>query len=158
MSRKQTSPILHWWHKLSPYPGGRWLVSRLVGFMAPYTGTIGGRILHLEPGFSRVAIKERRKIRNHLNSVHAIALMNLGELASGLAMVSRFDRQTRGIITGLSITYAKKARGVLIAECDGRALNLAEHGDYELESLIRDSSGDVVARCKACWRIGPSKK
>ena len=158
MSKAEASPVLYWWNKLSPYPGGRWLVSRLVGFMAPYTGTIGGRILHLEPGFSRVTIKERRKIRNHLNSVHAIALMNLGELASGLAMVSRFDRQTRGIITGLSITYDKKARGLLTAECDGRELKLDAAGDYELESLIRDSSGDIVARCNANWRIGPSKK
>jgi acyl-coenzyme A thioesterase PaaI-like protein len=149
-------PILKLWHRLEGLPGGKRLFAWLIGRKVPYTGTIGARVVELRPGYARVELRDRRRVRNHFDSIHAVALTNLGELASGLAMTVLVPPQGRWIVTGLATEYVKKARGRLVAECAVEGIDWREPGDFEGEALIRDGSGDVVARVVPRWRIGPS--
>jgi acyl-coenzyme A thioesterase PaaI-like protein len=143
------------WKRLSPWPGGAWLFSRMLGFMVPYTGSISPRVLALGPGHAKVALEDRRRVRNHLRSVHAIALMNLGEVATGLAVLVGSGAGVRGILVGLSMDYLKKARGRLVAECTCEVPQVQAPADYAVAADIRDASGDVVARATARWRLAP---
>ena len=63
----------------------------------------------------------------------------------------------RGILTGLSITYLKKARGRLVAECRCAIPTVSGNVDYEAIATITDAAGDVVARAVARWRLGIQK-
>ena len=125
--------------------------------MTPYSGTIGARVAELEPGWCRVTLRDRRRVRNHLASVHAMALANLAEMASGLAVLVSLPPGVQGIVTGFSVSYLKKARGLLTAECrvSGRGFDVTTEQEYEAPVSITDTQGDVVAHATARWRLRP---
>ena len=143
------------WNRLSPVPGGRWLFNTLFSWMVPYTGSIHPSVTHLEPGRARVVMADRRRVRNHLDSIHAVALANLGEVASGLAMVGALPATARGILVGLEVAYLKKARGTLVADCRCRVPQVTESQEQTVSVDVTDGDGDVVATVTARWLLGP---
>ncbi len=147
--------ILAQWRRLSAFPGGGWLFSKLLAWRAPYSGSVAPRVLLLEPGHALVRIRERRALRQHLGSVHAIAIMNVAELASGLAMLGALPEGMRGIVTKISIEYFKKARGVLVAESRCTVAPGLAEGEYNFASEVHDAAGDVVAHATVTWKLGP---
>lgn len=150
-----TGRVLRLWQRLRGWPGGRWLFSRQVGRIAPYTGTISARVRELAPGYAVVEMRDRRRLRNHLRSLHAIALMNLAEETSGLAMLAGLPESARAILTALSIQYVKKARGTITGQCRCSLPDGSREEEVRLPVELKDCGGDVVARAEARWKVGP---
>jgi acyl-coenzyme A thioesterase PaaI-like protein len=145
------------WDRFRRLPFGERLFSWALGRMVPYSGSIGAVVRELSPGHARVELADRRKVRNHLSSIHAVALMNLAELSTGLALNTGLPDDARGILVRLTIEYVKKARGTLTSECSVEAPKTNERREVEVEAVIRDASGEVVAKAAARWLVGPSE-
>ncbi|HEU4568978.1 MAG TPA: DUF4442 domain-containing protein [Gemmatimonadales bacterium] len=151
--------MLGLWRRLAPWPGGRRLFGWLLGLGIPYSGTIGARIRLLEPGHCVLLLRDRRGLRNHLRSIHAVALTNAGELASGLAMTTALPAGTRAIVTRLATDYVKKARGAIVAECRvADPPRPAVPMEVRVEATLTDLAGDVVARVQATWLVAPPQE
>ena len=156
MSKSLDAPgasVARWWERLSKLPGGKRMFSAVIGRTAPYTGSIGARVEELRPGYARWTLRDRRALRNHLNSIHAVALVNLAEVTSGTAMLMSLPAGTRGIVTSLATTYVKKARGLLTAECRCDLPEVIGETSFDVHAEIRDEAGDVVARATVTWLL-----
>jgi acyl-coenzyme A thioesterase PaaI-like protein len=146
------------WRRLQPLPGGEWLFARIFAYTVPYSGSTKPRIRVLEPGHAEVEIPDRRANRQHLGSVHAIALMNVAEMASGLAMMAGLPDTVRGIVTSLTMTYHKKARGTIRAVSRVTVPTVTEDRDFDVTAECVDPDGTVVATATVRWRLGPDRK
>lgn len=147
------------WNKFGHSVLGRALFNFLLGLIVPYSGSIHAKVLSLGDGKVCIAMNDRRAVRNHLKSIHAIALANLGELASGMAMFSVVPNSTRAIVVDLEIQYLKKARGRLIATGKANPPDIIDEPIKSIvEAEIKDAVGDVVATMNVHWLLSPPIK
>lgn len=152
------SRLVDIYQRLARLPGGRRLFSRLVCFKAPYFGSIGPTLDSLAPGTATATLEHRRRITNHLGTVHAIALCNLAEFVGGLATEASTPRGMRWIPKGMQVEYLAKASGRQRATAHVPALDVREAG-YEAPVTVevRDTRDTVVFRANIDMWISPHK-
>jgi len=109
MSSKNIPPVLALYRRMTRWPLGHWLFSRAVCFKAPYFGSIRPRFVELRPGFCETRMRKRRRVQNHIATVHAIAMANLCELAAGTMTEVSIPSSMRWIPKGMTIRYLAKA-------------------------------------------------
>ena len=143
------------WNLMSGVPGGKAVFSRLVGRMAPYTGSIGAHVTVLRTGYAEVEMADRRAVRNHLDCVHAIALANLAELAGNVALAYSLPDDARFIVSGMEIEYVKKARGTIRAVGEPPVVRSSARAAYDVPVTLRDASGEEVAKAVLHSLVGP---
>lgn len=146
------------WNLVAGLPGGKTLFSKMIGRLAPYTGTIDARVTALRPGFCQAVLADHRGVRNHLASVHAVALVNLAELTGNSAVAYTLPDDARFIVAGLSIDYVKKARGTITATSECPVPLTSDRVEYAVPVTLTDASGDVVARATLRTLVGPKRK
>lgn len=146
-------PVRKWFERACRVPGGRQLFSRALGLYIPYTGTTGAEVMSITDGEAIVRLPDRRRVRNHLESLHAIALANVGEFSTGLAIIGAMSGTGRMILRNLEVEYLRKARYEVIAT--GRAQLPGRPGRHEVvaTSEVRDADGEVVTTVKATWVV-----
>jgi len=161
MQRKIFRPhqILKVWKNFNQVPAGRVAFSRLIGTIIPYTGSVKPVVIELERGAATVEMTDTRSVRNHLNSVHALALANIAEFPAGLCLHTSIPENSRAILVKLEVEYRKKARGTLTSKA--RLANTIEHLEAPthvvVESEVSDSSGSVVAAARTTWLVSPKE-
>lgn len=129
--------------RIARIPLGRHVFSRFVSLRAPYFSTIRPLITELRPGSCTIVMKDRRAVRNHLKTVHAIAMCNLCELTMGMALHPGMPSHLRWIPREMRARYLKKARGTLTGRCEFDPGRL-HTDDNDLLVTVSDSSGDTV--------------
>ena len=151
------SSVLASYRRLSSKPGGRWLFSKLVCFKAPYFASIAPRIEALEPGRGVATIAHRRRVTNHIGTVHAIALCNLAEFVGGLTCDVSIPASMRWIPKGMTVAYLKKAVGTMRATARPEFPPREANEGYELpfEVLVENPQGEAVFKATIAMWVSP---
>lgn len=144
------------WERFNKIPGGNKIFSAIVGQFIPYTGSISPLVQKIHAGQAIVSLRDKRKVRNHLDSIHAIALANLGEFTTGLSVISQLHNDAKAILVKIEVEYLKKARGDLTAEAHSEVpQNFTQDTNILVSAKIRNLQNEVVTVVNATWRIRP---
>jgi acyl-coenzyme A thioesterase PaaI-like protein len=159
MGARRKVSILELYTRLAAKPLGKWMFARLVCWKAPYFSGIAPWIESLEPGRGVAGIAHRRRVTNHLGTVHAIALCNLAEFIGGLTCDASIPPSMRWIPKGMDVRYLKKAIGRMRATATPAFAPHAAADGYELpfDVVIEDSQGDAVLRAVIAMWVSPRK-
>ncbi len=126
--------------RMRRWPFGLWLFSRIICFKAPYFGSISPLITQLESGLCEASMKHRRKVTNHIGTVHAIALCNLAELCAGMCTEASVPKGMRWIPKSMQVEYLKKAEGTMQARARFAEALRFSTTPYEAISLVSVSN------------------
>ena len=152
------SIILKLWQTFSKRMGGKWLVSKIVCFKAPYFNSIKPRFTIIRAGHVELYFKKRRAVLNHLNTVHAIAMCNAAELAAGTCLDVSLDRRLRWIPVGMDVKYLKKATTDLRAICHVDDYKWSSPQDVIMQVNLIDTEGTEVFLANITMRISSKTK
>jgi acyl-coenzyme A thioesterase PaaI-like protein len=129
-----------------PLVGDR-LFSFAFSQVAPYFWSIRPRFTVIEPNHAEVVIPKRRGVKNHIGTVHAIALCNGLEAAMGVLAEASIPSDKRWIPKGMEVSYTAKATTDItcIAETDP---------EQWTGGALPDLGGDVPVRVRGVREDG----
>jgi acyl-coenzyme A thioesterase PaaI-like protein len=145
------SQVLSLWRTCTSIPVvGERLFSFAFARKAPYFSSVRPRFTVIEPNHAELVVPDRRRVHNHLGTVHAIALCNGLEAAMGALAEATIPSSRRWIPKGMTVSYTAKAVGDItcIAETDAgqwtssepdlpvRVRGVDPHGRVVIEGVI----------------------
>lgn len=136
------------YRRLEAYPQGRRLFSLVFEQAAPYFRTSRPRFTELRPNYAELRVAKRRRVQNHLGTVHVIAICNGLEAAMGALAEATVPQGRRWIPKGMSVDYTAKATSDIrcIAETDPQQWTI---GDAEVSEV-----SEVAVRVRALREDG----
>ena len=140
-----------------PNSVARWIFSRIICYMAPYFRTIKPLFLELRPCYSRVLLKRRWSVTNHLGTVHAIAMCNLAEYAAGIMLEASIPPHLRWIPKGMTVSYQKIAKGSVVGICEILPEDMVP-GELPMTVSVRDENKDEVFKAVITMHLSERKK
>jgi acyl-coenzyme A thioesterase PaaI-like protein len=149
-------PLLDTYRSFTRLPLGAFAFDTTLAFTAPFNASVSPAVKVLEPGRAVLEMTDRPWRRNHVGSVHAMALGTLAEITANLALLASLPEGAQMIPTSFHIDFTKKARGKVVAACSfDRELLGGRPESLQLEVELVDAHGDVVARtaqtCRLRW-------
>lgn len=147
------------YERMRRWPAGQWLFTRAICFKAPYFASIRPLITVLEPGRCEATLRHRRRVTNHLGTVHAIALCNLAELVGGMMTEASLPDGMRWIPKGMTVEYVKKAVGTMRAVATPAIPIVASDAGYELPTqvVVTGPAGETVFRATISMWMSPKR-
>lgn len=155
-----SASLLSLYQRITRWPCGQWLFSRAVCLRAPYFATIAPYFVALEPGRCEVRMPDRRRVHNHIGTVHAIALCNLAELSAGVMAEVTLPPDARWIPKGMSVEYLSRAKGSMHAVATPETpLGEVDNGrEWPVVVEVTDPTGTPVFRAHITMWVSPRKK
>jgi acyl-coenzyme A thioesterase PaaI-like protein len=150
-------PTLRSWQKRSGSRFGRWLFARKVCRRAPYVRSLQPRFVELRPALCKVAVANRKGVRDSRGAVHALAIGNLCELAAGMVTEVTIPTTLSWTTRGMTIEYLRKARTGVTATSRLDKTEWSDAQNVGVPVSVVDDNGAEVVRAVISINVSASK-
>lgn len=135
--------LLKLYTKWAARPFGKQLFSFYAARKAPYFSSVSPFVADLGTGYCEVHLKKRKRLQNHIGTMHVIAIANGLEMAMGFMAEASIPKHMRWIPKGMDIQYV--AKGETDIRCFARLKDNAwALGDLPIEVVALDSHNTPV--------------
>lgn len=137
--------------------------SLVMGQIVPFVGTARLRIEELSDRRAVVSVKNRRRVQNHLHTVHAAAMALIAETASGFVVGMNVPDDRVPVIKSMRVDFLKRARGAMraVAELTDEqraAIAREQKGEVTVQVRVEDGEGKEPIACAMIWAWTPKRR
>jgi acyl-coenzyme A thioesterase PaaI-like protein len=132
------------------------LLTKLFSTHVKFAGTTGIKLESVDNRRTRLILKNKKKVQNHIGGIHAIAAGVLAESATGIAFGMNVPDNKIPLLKSLTINYKRRMQGDLAANATMTAEQIKEvetqdKGDMLIPVSIKDESGEEPVECFMQW-------
>ncbi len=137
--------------------------SLVMGQIVPFVGTARLRIEELSDRRAVVSVQNRRRVQNHLHTVHAAAMALIAETASGFVVGMNVPDDRVPVIKSMRVDFLKRARGAMraVAELTDEqraAIAREQKGEVAVQVRVEDGEGKEPIACAMIWAWTPKRR
>ncbi len=140
-----------------------WLLNYALGSTIKFIGTAGVKCQLLTQEKSVFTLKNKKKVRNHIGSVHAAATSLIAETASGLVLGMNIPDDKVPVLKSMHIDYVKRSTGNLqavatITQSQIEDLHSVEKGELSIAVVVTDQASVEPVKCEMIWAWTPKTR
>ena len=145
----------------------KWLRGKLMdialGSTIKFIGTAGVHCDELTQERAVFTLKNRKKVRNHIGTVHAAATSLLAETASGMVLGMSIPDDKIPLLKTMHIDYVKRSTGNLkaiatITQEQVEKLHQEDKGNMDISVIVTDDASIEPVECLMTWAWVPKRK
>ncbi len=138
----------------------QWLRYRLLSFAlgktVKFVGTASVKCEHLSEKKSVFSLKNKKKVRNHIGTIHAAASALVAETATGMALAMHIPDGKIPVLKSMHIDYVKRSTGGLTATAqltDDQIMQLhtLDKGEMRIACQVIDDQQVEPINCQMDW-------
>jgi len=143
-----------------PRPLASRALSALIGRAVPFVGTSDVKMLELSAERAVVRLENRRRVQNHIKTLHAAAMVLAAETASGMVVGMSVPDDKIPLMKSLTVDYVAKNRGGLtvtatLDDDTRRRIESDDAGEVDVPVVAVDDEGTETIRCRMLWAWRP---
>jgi len=125
--------------------------SKIMGLVIPFSAKSKFNVEKLEEGYMKVSLPYIKANMNHIKTHHALAMSELGELATGVCLAYSLPSNSQVILKSLNTEYLKKGKGKLVVEAKFDLDKIEDRGDVVFDIKIKNKAKETVAKAQYIW-------
>jgi acyl-coenzyme A thioesterase PaaI-like protein len=128
----------------------------LFNSMVKLAGTSGLHVEKLSQKESEVYLKNRKKVQNHIGSLHACSMALAAESATGMLVGMNVPDTHIPLIKSMHVDFVRRCQGDIrvkawLSEEDYRRIHEEDKGDVNVQVRVEDESGNAPIETEMIW-------
>ena len=132
------------YQRVTSLPAGKRIFSLLYAVKAPYFATVRPQVREVRANHAELSIRNRKRVHNHIGTLHAIAVCNGLEAAMGLLAEATCPTDQRWLPRGLQVSYLAKSTTDLLCVAETSPSDWEREAPFDIDVRVKAVRTDGV--------------